>query len=844
MFSIFKKLTGDKKLARYRELSELIGTFEADLKKLSDAELRGKTAEFRKRLEDGEELDTLLPEAFAAVREAAVRTLKLRHFDVQLMGGMALHEGHITEMRTGEGKTLVATLAAYVNALTGKGVHVVTVNDYLAKRDTVWMGQIYDALGLSVSVLAHESSFVYDPSFKGEENMDKERDEVGGFRIIDKFLRPASRREAYATDITYGTNHEFGFDYLRDNLAASLKQKVQRAHHYAIIDEVDSILVDEARTPLIISAPDAKSSEFYKTFARVVERLSEGEDYTTDEKTRSVSILDSGIEKVQKLIGVQNLYDPEHSRLVHFLQESLRAKALFRRDKDYVVKDGEILIVDEFTGRILHGRRYSGGLHQAIEAKENAFVKEESRTYAQITIQNYFRMYKKISGMTGTAETSAEEFHKVYNLEVVVIPTNREMIRHDHHDRIYKTMDAKYAAAVEEIKERNGKGQPLLVGSASIAHNERLSALLSKAGVRHEMLNAKNNEREGMIIAQAGRLGAVTLATNMAGRGVDIILGGNPPDQTEAEKIKGLGGLHVIGTERHAARRIANQLRGRAGRQGDQGSTQFFLSLEDDVVRIFGGDRIKRLMETLNFPEDMPIESNMVTKGVNQAQQKIEGINFDIRKHLLEFDDVLNKQRTAVYARRDKFLEAGDRNDIVPLVKEILNRRVEEMSVEAEHAAESESQEESEKRSKEIEAFRKKTDDLPEKIEPDRAKMLAEQLTRISDILWVEHLEALEGLRESVNIRAYGQHDPIVEYRREGHLLYHNLNRNFDALLLQTIFPLFEMDLSKVNIAPAEAKIAPPPGAKHIGRNDPCWCGAKHPDGRPIKYKHCHGKNA
>ena len=865
MLSFFKKLTGNKKLANYRELSDLIGTFEADLKPLSDAELRGKTNELKNRLKDGEELDMLLPEAFAAVREASMRTLGLRHFDVQLMGGIALHEGHIAEMRTGEGKTLVATLSAYLNAIPGEGVHVVTVNDYLAKRDAVWMGQVYDALGLSVSVLAHESAFMYDPSFTKEKSqitnsksqtnsnnenlkiqtdIDKRRDMLGGFQVFNEFLRPVSRKEAYAADITYGTNHEFGFDYLRDNLVPSLSQKAQRKHSYSIIDEVDSILIDEARTPLIISAPDAQSSEFYKTFARVVERLSESEDYLTDEKTRSVSILDPGIEKVQKIIGVENLYDPDHSRLVHFLQESLRAKALFRKDKDYVVKNGEIFIVDEFTGRILEGRRYSGGLHQAIEAKEGVFVKEESRTYAQITIQNYFRMYKKIAGMTGTAETSAEEFHKVYGLEVILIPTNKEMIRKDASDRIYKTMEAKYKAVAQEIKERSERGQPLLVGTASIDHNERLSALLAREGVRHEVLNAKNNEREAQIIAQAGRKGAVTIATNMAGRGVDIVLGGNPPKPEEAEEIRSFGGLHVIGTERHEARRIDNQLRGRAGRQGDPGSTQFFLSLEDDVVRIFGGDRIGRLMETLNFPEDTPIESKMVTNGVNQAQQKIEGINFDIRKHLLEFDDVLNKQRTAIYLRRDKFLEAGEKNEIVPLAREILSRHAERARAEAEKVAEAETHEEAEKRFAEIDALEKRIADLPDKIEPERAKMIAEQLIRISDVLWVEHLENLEGLRESVNIRAYAQHDPIVEYRREGHFLYHQLNANFDGLVYQTVFPLFSMDIMRKNTeqtwnnaeANPPAGGAPPKGAEHIGRNDPCWCGS----GK--KFKKCHGK--
>ena len=837
MLSLFSKIKKDKRLDKYREIAELVDTFEDKMKSLSDEKMREMTKEFKDRLKSGESEDQILPEAFALVREASVRTLELRHFPAQIIGGAALHNGNITEMRTGEGKTLASTLPVYVNALLEKGVHVITVNDYLAKRDTVWMGQIYHSLGLKVTCLVHEGAYLYDPSFEGEERADEERDIVGGFKIVDKFLKSISRKEAYEADITYGTNHEFGFDYLRDNLAMSENMKVQRGHPYAIIDEVDSILIDEARTPLIISAPDAQSSEYYKTFARIVERLQPEEDYIVDEKLKSSSITEPGIEKIEKLMGIKNLFDPENSRLVHFMQESLRAKALFHKDKNYVVKNDEVLIVDEFTGRILEGRRYSGGLHQAIEAKEGVFVKEENRTYAQITIQNYFRMYEKISGMTGTAETSAEEFHKVYNLEVVVIPTNKPMIREDLTDRIYRNSEAKYNALVRDIEERHKKGQPILIGTASISHNEDFSKYLHKAGIRHEILNAKNNESEGSVIAQAGKLGAVTLATNMAGRGVDIILGGNPQNKDEAQKIIEAGGLHVIGTERHEARRIDNQLRGRAGRQGDPGSSQFFLSVEDEIVRIFGGERISGLMKAVNYPEDVPIESKMVSKAVNQAQQKVEGMNFDIRKHLLDFDDVLNKQRLAVYTRRDNFMKESGKDSVVEIVKEILFRHIELVRFEADNFEGSEVHEESEKRLKIIEEFENKTKDLPSKIEEERSKMIAGHLIRVSDTLWVEHLENLEALREFVNIRAYGQHDPIVEYRREGHLLYAQMNKNFDAFVFQTIYPLFEMDLSKQSVVVGEEKkIAPPPGSKNIGRNDPCWCGSKK------KFKKCHGK--
>jgi len=841
MFNVFGKIIERKVLSRLEGVAALVGTYESDLEGLSQDELKERSFSLRNRMKEGESDEQALPEAFAIVREAAKRTLGKRHFDVQIMGGVVLHEGKIAEMKTGEGKTLVATLPTYLNALLGKGVHVVTVNDYLARRDTVWMGQVYHALGLTVACIVHDGAYMYDPSFEFEETVDAERDATGGFRVVEKFLRPVSRKEAYGADITYGTNHEFGFDYLRDNLVYDLSQRVQRGHAYAIIDEVDSILIDEARTPLIIAAPDAASSEYYRMFAQIVARLQETDDYVTDEKLKSANLTEQGIEKVERALGIGNIFDPEHSRLVHFLNESLKAKALFRKDKEYVVKDGEVVIVDEFTGRMLHGRRYSGGLHQAIEAKEGVLVKEENRTYAQITIQNYFRLYEKIAGMTGTAQTSAEEFGKVYNLEVITIPTNKPLAREELPDVIYKTKTAKYEAIVRDVKERHGKGQPVLIGTTSIANNETISAYLSRAGVPHEVLNAKNNEREGSIIAQAGRRGAVTVATNMAGRGVDIILGGNPPDSEEMEKVKELGGLHVIGTERHEARRIDNQLRGRAGRQGDPGSSQFFLSLEDDLVRIFGGDRVKRLMEMLNVPEDMPIEAAMVSKAVNQAQQKVEGANFDARKHLLDFDDVLNKQRSAIYVKREKMLRAGTEGEILPLVRETFSRHVESVRAASLFRREEEEIEEFEKREKEILAMEEKSGTVPESIDADRSALISQHFVRILDTLWVEHLENLEALRDSVNIRAYGQHEPLVEYRREAHILFKALNENFEGLAWHTLFPFFETDIERMKNAEKKeekkifANSKTDPSEKNIGRNDPCPCGS----GK--KYKKCHG---
>ncbi len=783
MTSFLKKFFGKY---NFEPLIKKINSIEPALEKLTVEKLGLESEELKKRVQNGAGPDEVLAEAFALAREAARRTLGQRHFDVQLVGGIVLHQGKIAEMLTGEGKTLAATAPAYLNALTGKGVHIITVNDYLARRDTVWMGQIYNALGVSVGCLTHEAAYLYDPTYTDEK--DKERDVLGGFKVVQDYLRPVSRKEAYLADITYGTNHEFGFDYLRDNLAYDLKDQVQRGNHYAIIDEVDSILIDEARTPLIIAAPDAESSEFYRIFSRVVSQLKKEDDYLVDEKLKSVSITDEGINKVENILKIKDLYSPQTLRLVHYLEESLKAKALFHRDKNYVAKNGEIIIVDEFTGRLMHGRRYSGGLHQAIEAKEGVAVKQESRTYASITIQNYFRLYEKISGMTGTAQTSAEEFHKVYNLEVISISPNKPMIRRDLSDLIYKNSEAKYRSVIDEIKKRHSLGQPILIGTASIEHNELLSKLLKQVGVPHEVLNAKNHEREGEIIAQAGKLGAVTVATNMAGRGVDIIFGGNPPLADEAQKVREVGGLFVLGTERHEARRIDNQLRGRSGRQGDPGESQFFLSLEDDLLRIFGGERIKSLMESFNLPEDQPIESRLVSKVVNEAQKKVEGFNFDARKHLLEYDDVLNKQRTAIYKKRQELLE----------------------------------------------------------------QKTPAQILAMLDMLWMNNLESMEVLRESVRLRAYGQHDPLVEYRRESSILFKEMMAGFDKWLEENKERLADsvqrIGEGETKTQDSQQKIAPNANRstlyadKKIGRNAPCPCGAKHPDGRPVKYKHCHGK--
>jgi preprotein translocase subunit SecA len=837
-----------------------VGALEEEVSSLRDEDIFAESAKLKTRIQDGESLDDILPIAFALARETAKRTLGQRPYDVQLVGGMVIHQGAVAEMMTGEGKTLAAVAPAYLNALTGKGVHIVTVNEYLARRDAVWMGKVYHALGMSVSVIVPNGAFLYDPLYKAPEEgsgpdsqnpetsalLDKERDTTGSFLVQQEFLRPVSRGEAYRADIVYGTNHEFGFDYLRDNLAYRLEDQVQRERHFAIIDEVDSILIDEARTPLIIAAPDSESSDSYRTFARVATNLVKDEDYDVDEKRKAVSINDHGIEKVERLVGVKNIYAPENIRLVHYLEESLKAHALFFRDKDYVVKDGEVVIVDEFTGRLLRGRRYQEGLHQAIEAKEGVAVKEESRTYAKISLQNYFRLYEKISGMTGTAQTSAEEFHKVYKLEVVSIPPNRPLARADMNDVIYKNADAKLAAIVRDVRERSKKGQPVLLGTTSIAKNEALSAALAAAGIKHELLNAKNNEREGSIIAQAGKPGAVTVATNMAGRGVDILLGGNPSTEADKKRVHEAGGLHVIGTERHEARRIDNQLRGRAGRQGDPGSSQFFLSPDDDLLRIFGGDRLKGLMNRFDVPEDEPIQFSFVTRAVMQAQEKVEGANFDFRKHLLEYDDVLNKQRSAVYDRRTKILGMLAKEDITAAISEAALAHFDAMLTAGTNPDEIVKQLSAAGviKNDEVEVIKSTDSETLRTMLREKSAVAAEnslarnQLMSILDMLWMNNLDDLESLSQSVGLRAYGQHDPLVEYRQEAHRLFKNFWANYDAWIFTNIFKLAgnagnTPQQSQQKISGGAGSAATDHRFDHVGRNDPCPCGS----GR--KFKHC-----
>ncbi|MFH1036491.1 MAG: preprotein translocase subunit SecA [Patescibacteria group bacterium] len=807
--SILTKVFGDaneKYLKKLQPVVEKINNFEKTFEGFSEEQLKEKTQELKKQIEgDSASINDVLPEAFALVKEAAKRSLSQRHFDVQLIGGIVLHEGKIAEMKTGEGKTLAATLPVYLNALTGKGVHVVTVNDYLAKRDTVWMGQIYHALGLSVGCIVHDTAFVYDPTA----NKDKERDAVGGFKVVEDYLRPVSRKEAYVADITYGTNNEFGFDYLRDNMVYDLEQQVQREHNFVIIDEVDSILIDEARTPLIISAPDQESSQWYQEFAKIIPKLDSKTDYEIDEKMKAVTLTEGGVNKVEKILGMGNIYEEKGIKYVHHLEQALRAEVLFKIDKDYVVSPsadgGQVIIVDEFTGRLMPGRRWSGGLHQAVEAKEGVRVQPESLTLASITFQNYFRMYQRIAGMTGTAATSAEEFDKVYKLDVVIIPTHKLMQRQELPDRIYKTQEGKLKALIREIKERHENRQPVLVGTTSIEKNEYLGKLLEREGVPHQILNAKHHEQEGEIIAQAGKLGQVTIATNMAGRGVDIILGGNPASPDEANRVRVVGGLHIIGTERHEARRIDNQLRGRSGRQGDPGSSQFFISLEDDIMRIFGGDRIKSLMGLLKVPDDEPLENRMISNAIESAQSKIEGMNFDLRKHILEYDDVMNKHRDVIYKKRKEFLVIADwKVQIADLLKTPEEKK----------------------------AFEEKVKELGDNFN-QVAKFIA---LRTLDMFWMNHLEEMEILRDSVKLRAYGQKDPLVEYKSEGHRMFQRLLGAIESTIAATVL--------KANITKGPSPLTQPAqqNKKEISRNDPCPCGAKHPDGRPIKYKHCHGK--
>ncbi len=845
--SFLKTVFGDKYAKAIKPFWPIvlqINGLEEGIKALSDIELKAKTNEFKERLEKGETLEQLLPESFAVVREASRRTLGERHFDVQLIGGMILNKGGIAEMRTGEGKTLVATLPAYLNALSGQGVHIVTVNDYLSRRDAVWMGQIYDFLGLTVGVINHESSFLYDSKHISNKDVaekeDKERDDLGSFRVVYDFLKPCTRREAYSADITYGTNNEFGFDYLRDNIEYVEKDLRQREYNFAIVDEVDSILIDEARTPLIISAPTTESGDLYVKFAEIVKHFKKDEDFTVDEKLKAIQLTETGISKAEKALGVDNIYTDAGIKFVHHLETATRAKALFEKDTDYVIKPGvdgmeEIIIVDEFTGRLQPGRRWSEGLHQAIEAKEGVKIQKESRTFASITFQNYFRLYKKLAGMTGTALTSEEEFFKVYHMETFSVPTNKDIKRIDKNDLIFQTEHGKFLAVARRVKELQEKGQPVLIGTVSIEKNEILSAYLSKEGVKHNILNAKNHEKEGEIIAQAGHKSGVTVATNMAGRGVDIKLGGIPYDKEKYEEVKSLGGLCVIGTERHEARRIDNQLRGRSGRQGDPGETQFFVSLQDSLMRIFASDTIKKLMGRFGLAEDQAIENSLITRSLETAQTKIEGFNFDSRKHILEYDDVLNYQRKLVYERRRAVLLGNQE-----MVQEKFNEVI-------------------------------AGDEAAIKIIEEKIKLIGtEEFYRIAKILllqsidmfWVDHLEIMDYTRSSVNLRSYGQRDPLVEYKKEGLRLFKEMNEAINEQVLK-ILPNIgagayareeeklkdtqkHMTLAGGGVEDGEDNkegvVAVSHKSDKIGRNDPCPCGAKKADGTPIKYKHCHGK--
>jgi preprotein translocase subunit SecA len=762
MFGLHKIFgdTNSRTIKTLLPLVEKVNSFESAIKALSDDDLKAKTLEFKARLEKGENLDDLLPEAFAVVREGASRTLGQRHYDVQLIGGMIMHKSGIAEMKTGEGKTLVATLPAYLNALTGKGVHIVTVNDYLSRRDAVWMGQVYSTLGLTVGVINHDSSFLYDPTHK---ELDEKRDEIASFKVVHEFLRPCSRKEAYAADITYGTNNEFGFDYLRDNIEYEIGNLRQREFNYAIVDEIDSILIDEARTPLIISAPTIESENLYEVFAKIADQLHAEKDFEVDEKHKSIAMTEDGISKAEKLLGVENIYTDKGVKYVHHLETAVRAKALFKKEKEYVVRNDEVVIVDEFTGRLQPGRRWSDGLHQAIEAKEGVSVQKETRTYASITFQNYFRLYKKLAGMTGTALTSKEEFLKVYGLDVTAIPTNKPIARIDRNDQIFQSEMGKFTAVARKIKELNTKGQPVLVGTVSIEKNELLSQFLSTEGIKHQVLNAKNHEKEGEIIALAGRKGGVTIATNMAGRGVDIKLGGPEATKEEADEIRSLGGLFVLGTERHEARRIDNQLRGRSGRQGDQGETQFFVSLEDSLMRIFAADTIKRIMGRIGLREDEPIENRIITKSLEAAQTKIEGFHFDARKHTLEYDDVLNYQRKIIYQRRRNVL-LGHGEELKTLIEEVLT---------SEQADE---------------VTKKLIDEKKAALGEDEFyKTVRRLFLQTVDMYWIDHLEAMDYLRQSVNLRAFGQRDPLVEYKREGLQLFKAMEAGINAQVLSLL---------------------------------------------------------
>ena len=911
--NIVKKVVGDpveRALSRYREVVERINILEPELQKLSDEELRAKTDAFKKQLADGVEVDTLLVEAFATVREASVRTIKLRHYDVQMIGGMVLHEGRIAEMKTGEGKTLVATLSLYLNALRGKGAHLITPNDYLSKVGVQTMGPVYHMLGLSVGVIQSKGdspdpnagSFIFDLDYNSSDARYQN-------------LRPVTRRDCYHADITYGTNHEFGFDYLRDNMVYDTQQLVQRDLQYAIVDEVDNILIDEARTPLIISGPADEPSDYYKTFAQLVKHLKRSSDdsvedeepdgdYVVDEKDRIAFLTEQGVEKIEQKLGVDQLYHPANAEMIPYLDNSLRAHALYHNDKEYIIEKGQVIIVDEFTGRLMYGRRFSEGLHQAIEAKEGVQVRRENLTMATITYQNFFRMYDKLAGMTGTALTEAEEFEKIYDLEVVAIPTNLPVIRLDHDDLIFMTEAAKFRAVTNEIKIRQENGQPILVGTVAVETSERLSNALNRAGISHQVLNAKQHEKEATIIAQAGRPGAVTIATNMAGRGVDILLGGNPDglarenlrkqgieiteatdDQWESafsaalaecannrQIVLGAGGLFVLGTERHDARRIDNQLRGRSGRQGDPGESRFFLSVEDDLIRRFGGERVKGIMSWANMPEDEPIEHSIMTKTVAQAQVRVEGHNFDIRKRVLEYDDVVNKQREVIYTQRRDFLQkpnlraeyikiledgvvntldifTGDNGHVDEDELETLYRELLKIFPVPEHitpdtmAGQGLDELESLLTGAVRAAYDQKTEELGAEM-MDRLERF--MMLRVIDQHWQRHLTDLDILREGIGLMSIAQRDPLVEYKRAAFNMWQEMQGEIRAqaayqLLTAQVnvrqpMPVRQRPLQMLHGGAAEKKPEPVRVQNKPGRNDPCWCGS----GK--KYKHCHLK--
>ncbi len=923
--ALLKKIFGTKHerdVKRMMPAVAAINALEPGIQALDDAALRGKTDELRRRLADGTPLDDLLAEAFAVCREAARRTLRMRHFDVQLIGGMVLHEGKIAEMATGEGKTLVATLPAYLNALTGKGVHIVTVNDYLAKRDAQWMGPLYHALGLTVGVIQHEASFQFDPRYNTPD-------------IRMTALRPIERRDAYLADITYGTNNEFGFDYLRDNMRFSLDELVQRHLHYAIVDEVDSILIDEARTPLIISGQADESTDLYYKIDRIIPRLKraativEGKlseieeqksgDYIVDEKAKAVSLTEQGIVSCERLLNVENLYDPQHITILHHVNQALRAHALFRKDVDYVIKDGEVIIVDEFTGRMMPGRRWSDGLHQAVEAKEGVKIERENQTLATITFQNYFRMYDKLAGMTGTAETEAEEFAKIYKLDVTIVPTNRSLIRVNFPDVVYKTEREKFNAVADDIIKRNETGQPVLVGTVSIEKSETLAKLLKKRGVRHEVLNAKYHEREAEIVAQAGREGAVTIATNMAGRGTDILLGGNPeflskeilrkrgidPATASAEdrasafeearkttepehaRVVERGGLHIVGTERHESRRVDNQLRGRSGRQGDPGSSRFYLSLEDDLLRIFGSQRIQKIMERLGMEEGEPIEHKLVTRAIATAQKRVETHNFEIRKHLLEYDDVMNKQREIIYGMRRQILDGESQAEtIAEWIEDLTGGAIDSYAPTSSHPEDWDT-------AALIEALYRQFDTrlAPAQLEEivsregleelvgsavkaryaERERELGPELLRalerhemlmVIDAQWKDHLLSIDHLKEGIGLRGYGQRDPLTEYKKEAFDLFQDMVDRVKGAVVERLFKVQIVRDAPMELPatvawsrttetrgelPGEGRaaggVAPPAPRPHVaprsatgeklGRNDPCYCGS----GK--KYKKC-----